>query len=219
MMEKSINMFQTTEEDVVWRPYPKYPFIEANQYGQVRTKDRYVRGTNGSKRLIKGRVLKQQLGRDGYMYVGITVNYKSVRLSVHRVVATCFLPNPDNLPEVNHKDNNRTNNVVSNLEWCSRQYNETYKKNFGTSQAEVSGTPVIAVNLKTGEIFYFETQCEAERQLRVGVGNIWSVLNGFLNKTCGYWFCYVNAHTVEKVRKNFGDKIAKEVEKILNDVT
>lgn len=211
-------MLQTTDEYVIWRTYPKYPFIEANQFGEVRTKDRYVRGVNGSKRLIKGRILKQQLGRDGYMYVGITINYKGVRLCVHRVVATCFLLNPDNLPEVNHKDNDRTNNVVSNLEWCTHKYNENYKKNFGTSPAQVKGTPIIAVNLKTGETFYFKTQCEAERRLRVGVGNIWSVLNGRLDKTCGYWFCYVNAHTVEKVRENFNDEIVNKVKELLNNI-
>lgn len=57
MTEKSINMLQTTDEYVIWRTYPKYPLIEANQFGEVRTKDRYVRGVNGSKRLIKGRIL------------------------------------------------------------------------------------------------------------------------------------------------------------------
>lgn len=57
------------EDKAVWKTYPEFPFIEANQFGEVRTKDRYVRGRGGSKRLIKGRVLKQRDNGHGYMIV------------------------------------------------------------------------------------------------------------------------------------------------------
>lgn len=112
----------------IWKVYPDYPFIEVSNLGNVRTKDRYVPGKNGSKRLIKGRVLKQQLDNNGYVLVHFRVHGKLVNLLVHRAVAICFVLNPDHLPEVNHKDNNPANNVASNLEWCTRQYNEDYKK-------------------------------------------------------------------------------------------
>lgn len=119
---------KNTEEEV-WRTCPEFPFIQASNLGRVRTVDRYViNGRNGSKRLVKGHILKQYLNPNGYMYVHLTVKGKQVNLYVHRVIASTFIPNPDNLPEVNHKDNDRTNNSVNNLEWCTRQYNQDYKK-------------------------------------------------------------------------------------------
>ena len=117
-----------TKQKEVWKTYPEYTFIEVSNLGRVRTKDRYVRGRNESKRLIKGRVLKQELLPCGYMYVQFSMNGKNFCLRVHRMVAITFIPNPNNLPEVNHIDNDPTNNAVNNLEWCSRKYNEAYKK-------------------------------------------------------------------------------------------
>ena len=124
-MVQSINMNQITDEEVVWKtfPDPKYPFIEADQFGEIRTIDHYVQVKGQEKRLVKGHVLKQQRDRYGYMFVCFGVNGKTVNLKVHRIVATCFIPNPLGLPQVNHKDNNKTNNAVSNLEWCTLEYN------------------------------------------------------------------------------------------------
>lgn len=118
------------------------------------------------------------------------------------MVATCFIPNPDNLPEVNHIDNDRTNNAVSNLEWCNRQYNSDYKKNFGTSSTEVLGRPVFAVSLKTGKVLRFESQCEAARQLGVRAGSINMVVKGKLYQTGGYWFTEDESEiTEEKIQE------------------
>lgn len=63
-------------------------------------------------------ILKKQM-QDGYMKVGLTVNKKIKRCAIHRLVATAFIPNPDNLPIVNHLDGNRSNNNVDNLEWTT----------------------------------------------------------------------------------------------------
>lgn len=206
-----------TEKNVIWKTYPEYPFLQANQFGEIRTKDRYVPCRNGGKRLVKGRILKQQLNKSGYMYVEFHTNGKQVYLRVHRVVATCFLPNPDNLPEVNHIDNDRTNNAVSNLEWCTSAYNHDYKKKFGTSPAEVQGRPTIAVDPETSEVFWFKSQHEAARQLGVDVRNVNSVVKDKRNKTGGYWFTYADENTVEKTRAKFGDKIANKIEKLMRD--
>lgn len=274
------------EEEEIWKVYPKIPFIEASNLGKIRTKDRYVTCKNGVRRLVKGRVLKQYLLSCGYLYVMFKMNGKTISLSVHRVVAITFLPNPNNLPEVNHKDNNRTNNSVSNLEWCSRKYNEDYKKNFGTSQAEVFGRPVFAVNLETGKVLRFETQSEAARQLSIDVrdinnvikgkqktahgywftedeseiteekikeikdnmhffggviavnldtfevfrfesqaeaarqlgtnaGDIWRVFKSKYTQTGGYWFTYADENAVEKAREKFGDEVARKVEELI----
>lgn len=87
---------------------------------------------------------------------GRLIELWQIRVSrlVHRIVATCFLPNPNNWLEVNHKDNDRTNNEVSNLEWCTRQYNIDYREKYGVpakESAKVLREPLFAVNLKTFE--------------------------------------------------------------------
>ena len=62
----------------------------------------------------------------GYLVVDLKANGKRKHKKIHRLVAEAFIPNPDNLPEVNHKDENKYNNSVDNLEWCNSSYNKTY---------------------------------------------------------------------------------------------
>lgn len=172
------------EEEEIWKTYPKIPFIEASNFGRVRTKDRVAIDRNGRKLHIKGRVLKQQLCPNGYMEVKFGMNGEHVYLLVHRVIAASFLPNPDNLPEVNHKDNDPTNNRLDNLEYCTHEYNMAYREKYG----KALGQSVFAVDLEAGKVLYFESQNEAARQLGVSVGNLNMVLRGERIQTGGYWF-------------------------------
>jgi len=59
----------------------------------------------------------------GYLAVTLSKNNKSVKLTVHRLVGTAFIPNPDNLPQINHKNGKKSDNRVTNLEWCSNSQN------------------------------------------------------------------------------------------------
>ena len=61
-----------------------------------------------------------------YMEVNLSKNNKVTHYLIHRLVAQAFIPNPNNLPQVNHKDENRENNRVDNLEWCTAEYNTNY---------------------------------------------------------------------------------------------
>ena len=70
--------------------------------------------------------LKQYPKTHSYLYVALSENGKKHYLRVHRLVAETFIPNPLNLLEVNHKDENKLNNHVSNLEWCTSHYNKVY---------------------------------------------------------------------------------------------
>ena len=81
------------------------------------------------------KVLKQIVGR-GYLQVNLLDNGKQKTAKVHRLVAEAFLPNENNYPCVNHKDENRKNNNVSNLEWCTHEYNN----NYGTRKEKASKT-------------------------------------------------------------------------------
>lgn len=120
----------------VWRPIKDYEGkYEVSNPGRVRSFF-----DNHGKRRAEPKILKPQKDKDGYLHVGLWKNSNMTRKSVHRLVAETFLENPMNLPEVNHKDEDKTNNFVfigedgkvvpekSNLEWISRKDNI----NFGT---------------------------------------------------------------------------------------
>ena len=74
--------------------------------------------------------IKQRMNSDGYMCITVGKTGNRTVASVHRLVAKAFIPNPLNLPEVNHKDYNRANNSVDNLEWCSHKENIDYAMEF-----------------------------------------------------------------------------------------
>lgn len=74
----------------------------------------------------KSKLKKLSKDKDGYLVVRLSKNNVSRLLRVHRVVAQAFIDNPKNLPEVNHKNENKSNNIVTNLEWCTRRYNFLY---------------------------------------------------------------------------------------------
>ena len=111
----------------IWRPIEGYEGLyEVSNTGRVRSVDRYVKTCYGSYRLYKGKVLSLVITSYGYFVVSLHFNGKQNTIKVHRIVAQAFIPNPDNLPEVNHKDEVKTNNNVDNLEWCDSKYNNSY---------------------------------------------------------------------------------------------
>ena len=96
-------------------------------YKEIDNYPNYVVYDNGRVQNIKtGRFLHPQFFGNGYLRVGLSKDGKPKQFLVHRLVAEAFLPNPDNLPVVNHKDGNPSNNNVSNLEWCTQEYNTNY---------------------------------------------------------------------------------------------
>lgn len=74
----------------------------------------------------RGRILKFDYSNKGYACVHLCKDGKSKKFRVHRLVAQAFIPNPDALPEVNHINFDKSDNNVSNLEWCDRKYNVRY---------------------------------------------------------------------------------------------
>lgn len=74
----------------------------------------------------KAKLLKQNITKEGYKRVGLCKNGKRKDYRIHRLVAMAFIPNPNNLPIINHKDEDKGNNNVNNLEWCTIAYNNTY---------------------------------------------------------------------------------------------
>ena len=141
------------------------------------------------KRITTGRVLKPLKHANGYLMVKLSKNSIVYTKTVHRLVAEAFIPNPEHKSEINHIDENKTNNNVSNLEWMTRKENI----NHGTRTERMSKTqsiPIIATNIKTGESKEFYGARECARQLGLTHGNIASVLKGRYKQTGGYTFKY-----------------------------
>ena len=107
----------------IWKPVPCYDRYEVSNFGRVRSVD-YIDGLG---RKHTGKTLKQVSdGKHNYLYVTLTSLTGSRKESVHRIVAFAFLPNPEGHNEINHIDEDKKNNAVWNLEWCSRSYNNAY---------------------------------------------------------------------------------------------
>ena len=103
----------------VWKDIPGYEGVyQVSNTGKVRSLN--YRGTG------KTKILKQSTSKHGYKKVVLYKNKKGKTYLVHRLIAQTFIPNPNNWPQVNHKDENKTNNVAWNLEWCTSKYNNNY---------------------------------------------------------------------------------------------
>ena len=142
------------------------------------------------KRVKTNRVLKGSKHTHGYLVVGLYKNNTKSTKKIHRLVAEVFIPNTDNKPEVNHIDEDKTNNMVSNLEWVTAKENS----NHGTRnerRAKTQSIPIIVTNLTTGESTKFNSGTECARQLDLDQGNITRVLKGRRNQTGGYTVKYL----------------------------
>lgn len=137
---------------------------------------------------------KLQIGRNGYFAVSIKRDGKYYRVSVHRLVAEAFIPNPDNLPEVNHIDENRQNNAVSNLEWCDHYHNQRS----GTVPQRVSASKqkrqVEQLTLDGKHVAYYESRYAAARAFNRPKANIFFALSGRSKTAYGYIWRYVDGH-------------------------
>ena len=109
----------------IWKDVVGYEkSYEVSNLGRVRSKRRFVRGRGRGLHASGGRLIKP-FNRYAYVGVVLSQNGKATQYYLHRVVATAFVPNPNNRSEVNHKDGDKHNNVASNLEWVSRIQNRT----------------------------------------------------------------------------------------------
>jgi len=111
----------------------------------------------------------------GYLHTGLRKDGKQIFKNVHRLVAIAFLPNPDNLPQVNHKDEVKTNNNKDNLEWCTRQYNQEYSLGKRVLQLDKISEEVIRE---------WVSVASAARELNLNEGNIACCCRG-VGKTAG----------------------------------
>ena len=132
----------------------------------------------------KERILKPVPNSFGYLFVNLCKDGKVKAFTVHRLVAEAFLDNPNNYKEVNHKDENKTNNVVTNLEWCNRKYNQ----NYGT-RTEKCSKPVLQYTLDGEFVREWESTAECGRN-GYNYGNVAACCRGKLKTYKGFIWRY-----------------------------
>lgn len=146
-------------KEEIWKPIEGYEGLyEVSNLGRVKSLNYKHTGQE--------KIMKTLLKRTGYCRASLRKDNISKDWSVHRLVANAFIENPENLPEVNHKDENPSNNCVENLEWCDHKYNV----NYGTAikrRAEKLSTPIKCLDLETNKTTYFSSINEAGKVLGV----------------------------------------------------
>ena len=165
----------------IWKNIEGLDNYQISSYGRIRSLgDKYH----------KPRILKPSKTKNGYLQ--ITLTSKHIHKYIHRLVAEAFIENPDNLQEVNHKDEDKTNNRVENLEWCTRSYNYNYGSRITRISEKKRGVyntkkskPVAQYDLDGNLIAIYPSGMEARRN---GFNNahISMCCNGLIKTVGGY---------------------------------
>ena len=177
-----------TEEELkseIWKDIPKYEGLyEVSNLGRVKNN--------------KGLVRKPRLYKDGYFDIKLSKNGKNKTKRINRLVALAFISNPNNYPVVNHKDENKLNNRVDNLEWCTTKYNN----NYGTHNKRMAETlskvmkgkynkPIIMCDPKGNKLKEFKSLLDASNYLnKPNSSTISNCLNGRCKTAYGYVWKY-----------------------------
>ena len=135
----------------------------------------------------KEMLLSPGMQTNGYLYVHLWKGGKRKKYSIQQLVAKAFISNPNGYPCVNHKDENKLNNCVDNLEWCTYQYNLTYN-GIRKKAAEKCSIPIYCIELDK----VFPSTHEAGRITGIYHGNICLCLKGKRKSAGGYHFIYAN---------------------------
>ena len=159
---------------------------EVETFVKIEGFEKYEVSNLGKVRNIKsGRMLKPHLNHNGYLKHHLYRHDKQKELFLHRILATAFIDNPGKKPQVNHIDENKLNNDLSNLEWCTVRENLIH----GTRTkrvAEKLSKKVIQLDLNDNILNEFESMVQAEQETGVSTGNISSCCSGKTKSAGGF---------------------------------
>lgn len=121
----------------IWKDIKGYEGLyQISNLGNVKSLDKIINCRGDGQRLLKGKILSTRKNHD-YIHVDLTNEKLKKTYKVHRLVGIAFIDNPNNKPEINHKDGNKSNNNVNNLEWCTRIENIEHSINTGLKKIAV----------------------------------------------------------------------------------
>lgn len=161
----------------IWRDIQGYEGLyQVSNLGRVKSLDRIIRTKAGWEQKHKGHILQPRIKKNGYLFLILYKNNQGKNKYIHRLVAQAFLSNPKSLPTVNHKDGNKQNNNVNNLEWNSYSENNQHAYNHGLTHSN-KNNPHMSKKVKvyslTGKLKYeFPSMREAARKLNINASYI-----------------------------------------------
>lgn len=185
----------------IWKDIEGFEgYYQVSNLGRIKSKKRVVnnKGTYGGKCTFNEKILNTTIDNIGYKVVVLSKDKIKSRKRVHRIVAKCFIPNPNGYKEVNHKDGIKKNSRVDNLEWCTHKENiqHAYKNNLINRIQKNKGklnifSKAILQYDRNGK-FIKEWECirDIERELKICNQNISKCCKGIYNTCGGYIFKY-----------------------------
>lgn len=175
----------------VWKDIPGYEGLyQVSNLGRVKSLPRTILYKDGRSRKILAHIMKPQGNGNGYLKLTLcNQNHYQKQCYIHRLVAEAFLPNPTNKPAINHKDENKANNEVSNLEWCTIAYNNSY----GTKIARQTSKNAFCVGQFTLGLKLIKIWKSAKECGRHGYsqGNVSACCRGEYKQAYGYIWKYL----------------------------
>lgn len=182
------------KEIEVWVPVNGYPMYLVSNLGRVMS----LHSRHNSPRIVSG-----VTDKDGYQRVYISDGISGKRFFVHRLVAVAFIPNPDNLPVVNHKDENKQNNRAENLEWCTVRQNTVYN-DMPKRRADALRIPILQMDLQHNVVRRWRCRADIERETGFQGGNITRVCQGIRPTAHGYIWKYEEAKEYARAKRDSG---------------
>ena len=182
----------------IWKDINSFEGIyQISDKGNIRSLDRKIICSNGSVRFQRGSGIKPYINKQGYRTVVLHNNGKHKMCRICRLVAEAFIQNPNNLPQVNHKDENKGNDEKENLEWCTCLYNLTYNNLHHRRNNKNNKKSKPVAQIKDGKIIkVFHSVREVERVLGFQNGNISQCCNGKTKTSYGYEWSYLKGDEI-----------------------
>lgn len=174
----------------IWKDIESFEGLyKISNFGKIKSLERKVKNGNNTFRIQKEHLIKltPNLERHGYVYCMLYKDNKSYSRQVHRLVAKTFIPNPNNLPQVNHIDGNKENNSINNLEWCTDIENKKHAWKTGLTNAEHRKQKIKCI--ETGEVFESVVKCS--EIMNLDRRSIFRQLKGERKHVKGYSFIRV----------------------------
>jgi hypothetical protein len=200
----------------IWLDVEPKGSYQVSNFGRVKSLDRLVECEGGRFENRKGCEMKLYLDdRKGAGYVYVSLKSFKKRVSVHKLVAEAFLPNLQNLPLVNHKDGNKKNNCVNNLEWCSVSQNIRHAHSLGLihspkSSSHSSARKIHQFNLDGSFIMTWNCITDAEKALNIDGSNISANANNKAKSAGGFIWKFKDEKVVKSL-ENLANEIWRDV--------